>query len=217
MTPTQDPIRVMIVDDHAVVRSGLAAFLSVYDDLELVAQAASGNEALRLSQQVVIDVVLMDLLMPEMDGATATRLLLEQCPHLQIVALTSFRETELVEGALRAGAISYLLKDVTADELARAIREAHAGRPTLATEAAQALIRATRQPSSPGHDLTPREKDVLAQLVRGLTNEEIAHELVVSPSTVKFHVSSILGKLGVTTRTEAAALAMRHRLVEDNF
>lgn len=210
-------IKILIVDDHSVVREGLRMFLAMDPELEVVGEAVNGKDALEKVAELHPDVVLMDLLMPEMDGATATRLLLEQCPHLQIVALTSFRETELVEGALRAGAISYLLKDVTADELARAIREAHAGRPTLATEAAQALIRATRQPSSPGHDLTPREKDVLAQLVRGLTNEEIAHELVVSPSTVKFHVSSILGKLGVTTRTEAAALAMRHRLVEDNF
>lgn len=215
MMSAASPIRVMIVDDHAVVRSGLSTFLSVYDDLELVAQASSGREALRQCQQVEIDVVLMDLVMPEMDGATATRLLREQCPELQVIALTSFREAELVEGAMRAGAISYLLKDVTADELARAIREAQAGRPTLATEAAQALIQATRQPPQPGHDLTPREKDVLAQLVRGLTNGEIASELVVSPSTVKFHVSSILGKLGVKTRTEAAAMAAKYDLVDD--
>ena len=208
-----NPIRVMLVDDHAVVRSGLAAFLLAFDDLELVGEAASGEEAVRLCDQVQPDVVLMDLVMPGMDGAATTRAIRESCPQVQVIALTSFREEELVQGALQAGAISYLLKNVSADELAEAIRAAHAGRPTLAPEAAQALIQAATQGPVPGHDLTPREREVLALMVEGLSNPQIAERLVVSRSTVKFHVSNILSKLGVSSRTEAVALAVQHHLV----
>ena len=207
------PIRVLLVDDHAVVRSGLGAFLLAFDDLELVGEAGGGEEAVRLCEQLRPDVVLMDLVMPGMDGAAATRAIRERCPQIQVIALTSFKEQELVQGVLEAGAIGYLLKNVAANELAGAIRAAHAGRPTLAPEAAQALIQATREPLSPGHDLTPREREVLALMVEGLSNPEIAKRLVVSPSTVKFHVSSILSKLGVTSRTEAVALAVQHHLV----
>jgi NarL family two-component system response regulator LiaR len=209
----REPIKIMIVDDHAVVRSGLAAFLSVYDDLVLVAEAGSGEEALRLCQQHDLDVVLMDLVMPGMDGATATRRMRDQCPDLQVVALTSFREDDLVQGALQAGAISYLLKNVGADELANAIRAANRGRATLAPEATEALIHAATRPKAPEYDLTSREKEVLALLVEGLNNPEIAERLVVSRSTVKFHVSSILSKLDVGSRTEAVALALQEDLL----
>lgn len=208
------PIRVMIVDDHAVVRSGLSAFLLVYDDLELVAEAGSGQEALRLCAEHEPDVVLMDLMMPEMDGAATTRAIKEMHPRAQIIALTSFREEELVQGALQAGAIGYLLKNVAAADLAEAIRAAYAGRPTLAPEATQALIRAATKTPDPQFDLTPREREVLALVVQGLNNGEIAAKLVVSPSTVKFHVSSILSKLGVSSRTEATAIAMKHHLLQ---
>jgi NarL family two-component system response regulator LiaR len=209
-----EPIRVLLVDDHAVVRSGLSAFLLAFDDLELVGEAGSGDEAVRLCDGVQPDVVLMDLVMPGMDGAQATRAIREKCPAIQVIALTSFKERELVEGAMEAGAIGYLLKNVSAGELARAIREAHAGRPTLAPEAAQALIQATRRGPQIGFDLTEREREVLALLVEGLSNPEIADRLVVSRSTVKFHVSSILSKLGVASRTEAVALTVKEGLLD---
>ena len=211
-----ETIRVMIVDDHKVVRSGLSAFLDAYDDLELVAQADSGEKALAFCHQHHPDVVLMDLVMPKMNGAEATEALIKACPDIKVIALTSFKEEELVEGALKAGAIGYLLKDVDADDLADAIRGAYAGKPTLAPEAAQVLIQASRKPYKPGIDLTEREHEVLALLVEGLTNPEIAERLYVSKSTVKFHVSSILNKLQVSSRTEAVAKALQEGLVKNN-
>jgi two-component system, NarL family, response regulator LiaR len=208
------PIRVMLVDDHTMVRRGLATFLKVFDDLELVGEAADGETAVQLCEQILPDVVLMDMVMPDIDGVTATRLIRQRFPTVQVIALTSFKEEGLVQSALQAGVIGYLLKDVLADELAEAIRAAHAGRGTLSPEVAQSMTHAAAQPSPSSYDLTEREREVLALMVAGLNNSEIAEKLVVSPSTIKSHVSNILGKLGVASRTEAAALAVRYRLVD---
>jgi NarL family two-component system response regulator LiaR len=208
------PIRVMIVDDHAMLRDGLAFFLKGFDDLVLVGEAGGGEEAIELCAQCQPEVILMDMVMPGMDGAAATRAIRRRFPDVQIIALTSFQEKDLIERALQAGAIGYLLKNVTAEGLARAVREANAGRSTLAPEATEALIRATRRRAGqPDYGLTGREREVLGLLADGLSNTEIADRLVISVATVKFHVRGILTKLGVSNRAEAVALAWKQDLV----
>jgi NarL family two-component system response regulator LiaR len=210
----ETPIRVMIVDDHAMLRKGLRLFLKGFDDLMLAGEADGGEQAVRLCPQIRPDVVLMDMLMPGLDGVEATRLIRDRCPQVQVIALTSFHNPELVEKAIQAGAIGYLLKNVSATELARAIREAHAGRSTLAPEAAQVLVQATRQRAGrPDYGLTEREAEVLALLVEGLSNADIAARLVISLATAKYHVRNILAKLGVSSRTEAVTLALQQKLV----
>lgn len=208
----QTPTRILLVDDHDMVRRGLAVFLLAYDDLVLVGEATNGAEALEKCNELRPDVILMDLMMPVMDGITAIRLIRERYPATQVIALTSFSEERLVEASLQAGAIGYLFKNVSVDEMAAAIRAARVGEPTLAPEATRALIHKTRQPPSPGQDLTDRERDVLKLMVEGQSNPEIAEQLVLSRSTVKTHVSHILEKLGVDTRLEAVTLAIRHHL-----
>jgi len=207
------PIRVMIVDDHTMVRRGLATILKVFDDLQLAGEAESGEVAVQLCAEVLPDVILMDMVLPKMDGAMATRTIREQFPQVQVIALTSFKEGELIKNALEAGAIGYLLKDVSADDLVRAIRGAYAGRATLSTEVAQALVETANQPPTPGLNLTERERDVLALMIEGLNNTQIAGRLIVSPSTIKSHVSNILAKLGVASRTEAVTLALRNHII----
>ncbi len=210
---SEDRIRVLIVDDHALVHSGLRYFLLAFEDLDLVGDATSGEEALELCARLQPDVVLMDLMMPGMDGATAIQTIRRKWPEIRVIALTNFQDAELVRGALEAGATGYLLKNVTADELAAAIRAAHTGRPTLAPEATQALIQTVQRETGPGFDLTPRELEVLELMVHGLSNADIAERLVIGLSTVKFHVSNILSKFDVSSRAEAVAVALEHDLV----
>jgi two-component system, NarL family, response regulator LiaR len=205
-------IRVMLVDDHAMVRRGLSTFLKIFDDLQLVGEAESGEAAIQLCAEVLPDVILMDMILPDMDGAASTRVIRQRFPQVQVIALTSFKTGDLVRNALEAGAIGYLLKDVTADELVRAIRAAHAGRTTLSPEVAQTLVEITGLPK-PAYNLTGRELEVLALMVDGLNNTQIAGKLTVSPSTIKSHVSNLLSKLGVASRTEAVTLALRKHII----
>lgn len=214
MTSAADnPIRVMLVEDHTMVRRGLATFLKAFDDLQLVAEAESGEIAIRRLAEVTPDVILMDIVLPQMDGVATTRAIRQQYPHVKIIALSSFKEGQLIKDVLEAGAIGYLLKDVSAAELVRAIRAAHAGRATLSPEAAQALVKLTNEPPALGQDLTQREREVLSLMIEGLNNTQIAGRLTVSPSTIKSHVSRVLAKLGVASRTEAVTLALRNRIV----
>jgi len=207
------PIRVMLVDDHAMVRRGLATFLKAYDDLQLAGEAENGEIAIQLCAEILPDVILMDMSMPVMDGTTAIRTIRQQFPQIQVIALTSFKEGKVIQRALEAGAIAYLLKDVSADDLVRAIHSAHAGRATLSPEAAQALVTTANLPPVPGLDLTEREREVLTLMIEGLNNTQIAGRLIVSPYTIKSHVSRILSKLSVTSRTEAVTLALRSQII----
>ncbi|HEU5438720.1 MAG TPA: response regulator transcription factor [Ktedonobacterales bacterium] len=215
--PTEQPqqlVRVMVVDDQPIVRSGIQFALLDTQDIEVVAMVGSGEEAIDACIRLHPDVVLMDLLMPGMGGMDAIAALHAHAPETHVVALTSFQEGHLVEEALRAGATGYLLKDVGVEELAKAIRLAQRGIPTLAPAAAQALVHAVAsRPPKIGQDLTQREREVLALLTAGLTNQQIAERLVITSATVKFHTRSIRSKLGTSSRTETAVLAMRHHLV----
>jgi two-component system, NarL family, response regulator LiaR len=209
-------IRVLITDDHAMVRKGLAAFLKAFPDLELVGEAATGEEAVIQCEEKLPDVILMDLMMPGMGGIQATAEIRKKCPTVQVIALTSSKEHEMIQDVLRAGAIGYLMKDISAEELANAIRAARSGEPTLSLEATQALIEAATHPAhvySAGQDLTEREIEVLKLMIEGLSNPDIADRLSVSRSTVKTHVSNVLSKLGVSSRVEAVTTAIQRKLI----
>ncbi len=206
-------IKVLIVDDHSVVRQGLRMFLSLDPDLAVVGEAANGKEALQAARKHCPDVVLMDLLMPVMDGIAAIEALRREHPKIEVIALTSVLEDDKVVGAIRAGAIGYLLKDTQADELNRAIKAAAAGQVQLSPQAAARLVREVRAPEGP-EKLTDRETEVLRLLARGYSNREIAGELVIGEKTVKTHVSNVLSKLNVPSRTQAALYAIRIGLVD---
>jgi len=206
------PIRILLADDHSVVRQGLRMFLALDPDLEVIGEATDGAEAVRLARALNPDVVLMDMLMPVMDGVAATATIRRELPDTEVIALTSVLEDEKVVGAVRAGAIGYLLKDTEADDLRRAIKAAADGQVQLSPKAAARLMREVRAPDSP-EALTERETDVLRLLAQGKSNKEIAHLLSLSEKTVKTHVSNVLAKLGVPSRTQAALYAVRIGLV----
>lgn len=212
MNPSQ-LIRIVLVDDHDLVRSGLAVFLQAFDDLELVGEASNGSDAIRLCSELKPDIVLMDLMMPEMDGFAAIQNVKEQHPTIRIIVLTSFGDENLVQKALRAGANGFLYKDVSVHELADAIRTTYKGNAVLAPKAAKHLIEGMEAPVIPIEPLTPREYQVLSLMAEGMTNPEIANQLVVGQSTIKTHVSHILSKLGAANRQEAITLALRHKLI----
>ena len=214
MTGEPGRIRVLTVDDHEILRGGIRFLLLAIDDIAVVGEAHSGEEALELCGQAQPDVVLMDMRMPGMNGVETTRRLREKYPQTQVLVLTSFHDSELVQQAMQAGAIGYLLKGISMEDLAQAIRSARVGQPTLAAEALQALVQAPKSSMEIGADLTAREREVLDLLAAGLSNAEIAERLVVTVAVVKYHVSSILSKLGAAIRTEAATLAWKHGLVD---
>ncbi|MBI4786328.1 MAG: response regulator transcription factor [Chloroflexi bacterium] len=210
-----DKIRVLIVDDHAMVRQGIATFIELQDDIELVGEAANGREAMARVAQLRPDVVLMDLVMPEMDGVTATREIRARHPEVKVLALTSFVNDTQIAPVLQAGAAGYLLKDLSAGELMQAIRAAYRGETPLAPAVAKKLVEGIAAPRAEPDalaQLTEREREVLALLGRGLSNKEIAAQLSISEKTAKFHVSGILGKLRLADRTQAALFAAKHGL-----
>ena len=211
MTETE-VIKVMIVDDHPIIRDGLKSVLLIDDNMELAGEAGNGREALARCQESRPDVILMDIVMPGMDGLQTTRKILGQFPDIKIVVLTTFAQENLVHEALESGAVGYLLKNTPADTVISAIHSAYAGESVLAPEATQALIQARTRGQKLGDDLSTREKEVLALLVEGLSNNEIAERLVISPGTVRHHVSACIAKLGASNRTHAAALAVEHGL-----
>jgi len=205
-------IRILIVDDHGVVRQGLRMYLALDPDLEVVGEAANGAEALRLAHELKPDVVLMDLLMPVMDGIAAIGAIRRELPDVEVIALTSVLEDSAAYGAMRAGAIGYLLKDTQADELCRSVKAAAAGQVQMSPSVMTRLLREVPAPQQPDL-LTERETDVLRQLAQGKSNKEIAATLVIAEKTVRTHVSNILAKLGVASRTQAALHAVRSGLV----
>jgi NarL family two-component system response regulator LiaR len=217
MTPKQldaHPVRVLIVDDHPMMRKGLRSFLEITRGLDCIGEAASGEEAIACCAELNPQVVVMDLMMPGMGGVAAIRVLRARHPQVRVIALTSFAEPRLVQEAVSAGAIGYLLKNVAAPELAEAVLAAAEGRSIMGPEAVQALVQIAADPRPIGSDLTARERDVLVLLAKGQTNQEIAQRMSISEATVRFHVGNILSKLEVGNRTEAAQVAFKQGLVD---
>lgn len=206
-------IKVLIVDDHPIVRDGLKNLLLVFDDLQQIGEAENGTSAVAFCSKETPDVILMDIMMPEMDGIRAAEIITRQYPQVKIIMLTSYTEDDRVQEALEAGAIGYVIKDISVDALADAIRTAHDGQSVLAPQATKALVRASTKPPTPGNDLSKRELQVLELVVGGMSNEQIAKKLVISPATARHHVSACIQKLGAANRAQAASLAVRHNLV----
>lgn len=204
-------IRLLIVDDHAKVHMAISQMISRLDDIEIVGQANDGEQAIALCNQVLPDVVLMDVIMPGMNGIEATYHIKQQHPEIKVVALSSFKDDETVRSMLQAGALGYVLKDALISEIAQTIRSAHSGQSILAPELIQMLLQPQGDPGA--YDLTEREIEVLRLMVEGLNNKEIADKLIIGLSTAKFHVSNVLSKLGVSNRIEAVSLAVEKKLV----
>ena len=206
-------IRILVVDDHTITRDGLKALLSIYDDLDYAGEASNGEEAIELCKKIRPDVVLMDIEMPLMNGIDAASIIKEENPDIKIIALTSFADKKLVSQAIRAGATSYILKNVSTEIIADSIRDAYAGKSNLSPEATRAMIEEIKEPSPDKFSLTKQEMNILDLVVKGYSNKAIAGKLYISMHTVKFHIGNILSKLGASTRTEAAAIATRNKLV----
>ncbi len=209
-------IRVVIADDHPLVRSGLRLLLSSHDEIELVGEAANGEEAVQICMRTDPDIVLMDMVMQKMDGIESTKAILKVCPNVQVIALTSFYDRKLVKSAFAAGVVGYILKDISGDNLVNAVISAYGGHPPLSPEATKALISCATQPEEEAYGLTRREMQILEMMIDGLNNTQIAEKLFVSRSTVKSQVSSILSKLGVHSRVEAVSLALQNNILNHN-
>lgn len=213
MKNTGKSIKVLIADDHLVIRSGIKAILSVYDGINFVGEASDGQEVIEMCGKYKPDVVLMDLIMPGVDGIKATTIITEKYPDIKVIVLSSFKDSTLVEGSLEAGAISYLLKNASADEIVTAVRDASTGKSTISPEITQVLVSKMKKSNTIKYNLTRREKEILVLMIEGLSNKEIAKRLVVSNHAVKFHVSNVLNKLGVYSRSGAVSIALKQNLV----
>jgi two-component system, NarL family, response regulator LiaR len=207
-------IKVLIVDDHPLVRKGINILLGVYDDIEVVGEAENGREAIEICEKYNPDIVLMDLIMPEINGIEATRKILENWPSIKVIILTSYIDKKLIEDSLKAGAMGYILKNISGNKMVETIRDANKGKSTLSSEASDFLISNLKNPAVPNYQLTGQEKNILSDLVQGMSNKKIAQKQVLSLSTVKFHVSNIISKLGVSNRSEAISIALKNRLTQ---
>ena len=214
MMSEKNKIKVMVVDDHPLVRHGIKTVFEAYDDILMVAEAENGKEAIEMCEKYRPDIVLMDMIMPILDGAEATSHLIKRWPDIKVIALTSFNDMDLIKKSLKAGAISYILKYISGAKLVKTIKDAHKGNSTFSSYATQVLLSELRETASEKIKLTGREKEILALTVEGLSNKAIAKRLFLSNSTVQFHVSNILTKLGVSKRTEAVYLALKQKLVK---